>query len=65
VATIRPIMGGFFAAAVMNGRVPEPSKFFGTAFWIGFTVQALLAEIWVRWTRRTQFSEELSAFTRS
>lgn len=65
VATIRPIMGGFFAVAVMNGRVPEPSKFFGTAFWIGFTAQALLAEIWVRWTRRTQLPEELSAFTRS
>jgi uncharacterized membrane protein len=51
VATIRPIMGGFFAAAVINGRVPEPSRFFGTAFWIGFTLQAIAAEIWVRWTK--------------
>jgi uncharacterized membrane protein len=65
VATIRPIMGGFFAAAVMRGHTPEPSRFFGTAFWIGFTVQTLAAEIWVRWTRRNQFPEELSALTRS
>src|SRR5215469_6209845 len=37
VAAIRPIMGAFFAAAVLRGRTPEPSQFFGAAFWIGFT----------------------------
>src|SRR5258708_6080725 len=47
VATIRPIMGGFFAAAAMRGATPEPSTFFGKAFWIGFTLQTLAAEIWV------------------
>jgi len=52
VATIRPIMGGFFAAAVMRGHSPEPSKFFGTAFWIGFTLQAIVAEIWIKRTRK-------------
>ena len=51
VATIRPIMGGFFAAALMSGHVPQPERFFGTAFWIGFTVQTIAAEIWVRRTR--------------
>jgi len=51
VATIRPIMGGFFAAAVMSGHTPEPQRFFGTAFWIGFVAQTIAAEIWVRWTR--------------
>jgi uncharacterized membrane protein len=51
VATIRPIMASFFAVAVMHGQTPEPSKFFGTAFWIGFTAQAIVAEIWVRNTR--------------
>lgn len=65
VATIRPIMGGFFAAAAMHGQTPEPSRFFGTAFWIGFTAQTLVAEIWVRWTHRYQLPEELSALTRS
>jgi uncharacterized membrane protein len=53
VATIRPIMGTFFAAAVMRGHTPEPKEFFGTAFWIGFTLQATAAEIWINYTRPT------------
>jgi uncharacterized membrane protein len=51
VATIRPIMGTFFAAAVIRGHVPAPSEFFGTAFWIGFTLQMIAAEIWINYTR--------------
>jgi len=51
VATIRPIMGTFFAAAVMRGQIPQPREFFGTAFWIGFTLQMILAEIWINYTR--------------
>lgn len=51
VATIRPIMGLFFATAVSQGKTPDPSAFFGTAFWIGFTVQTAVAEIWIRQTR--------------
>jgi uncharacterized membrane protein len=51
VATIRPIMATFFAAAVLRGHRPEPSEFFGTAFWIGFTLQMIAAEIWVNYTR--------------
>lgn len=51
VATIRPIMGMFFAAAVLQGRVPQPSQFFGTAFWIGFTLQMIAAEIWINYSR--------------
>src|SRR5215475_3839492 len=65
VATIRPIMGGFFAAAVMSGHTPQPERFFGTAFWIGFTLQTIAAEVWVRWTRKNQFGAELIALTRS
>jgi drug/metabolite transporter (DMT)-like permease len=65
VATIRPIMAGFFAAAVIGGHTPEPSKFFGAAFWTGFTLQAMAAEIWVRWTRRSQFAGELKSLTRA
>ena len=65
VAMIRPIMGGFFAAALLHGHAPEPGKFFGPAFWIGFTLQTIAAEIWVRWTRRTQFAGELRSLTRS
>jgi uncharacterized membrane protein len=51
VATIRPIMGTFFAAAVMSGHAPQPKEFFGTAFWIGFTLQTIAAEIWINYTR--------------
>lgn len=51
VAAIRPIMGGFFAAAVMSGHKPQPAEFFGTAFWIGFTLQTIAAEIWINYTR--------------
>ena len=53
VATIRPIVGFFFAAAVIRGRAPDPHQFFGTAFWIGFTLQAVAAEIWINYTRPT------------
>ena len=54
VATIRPIMGGFFAAAVMSGHAPQPKEFFGTAFWIGFTLQTIAAEIWINYSRPHQ-----------
>src|SRR5258708_15170122 len=51
VATVRPIMGTFFAAAVLRGHRPVPHEFFGTAFWIGFTLQTIVAEIWINYTR--------------
>lgn len=51
VATIRPIMATFFAAALLRGHTPEPKEFFGTAFWIGFTLQTIAAEIWINYTR--------------
>ena len=54
VAAIRPIMGTFFAAALMSGHKPQPAEFFGTAFWIGFTLQTIAAEIWINYTRPRQ-----------
>src|SRR5215475_7080280 len=54
VATIRPIMGGFFAVALMHGRTPQPQNFFGTAFWIGFVAQTIVAEIWIRRSRKRE-----------
>jgi uncharacterized membrane protein len=51
VATIRPIMGTFFAIAMLRGHRPDPHEFFGTAFWIGFTLQMIAAEIWINYTR--------------
>jgi hypothetical protein len=51
VAAIRPIMGMFFAAAVIQRQRPDPHAFFGTAFWIGFLLSATAAEAWIRYTR--------------
>ncbi|OLB34702.1 MAG: hypothetical protein AUH11_17345 [Acidobacteria bacterium 13_2_20CM_57_17] len=61
VATIRPIMGTFFAAAVLRGHAPEPKEFFGTAFWIGFTLQTIAAEIWINYTRPANLPSMASA----
>jgi Predicted membrane protein (DUF2306) len=46
VATTRPIVGAFFAA-----RRLSPHEFFGTAFWLGFTVTLLGAEVWIHLSR--------------
>lgn len=46
VATTRPIVGAFFAA-----RRLSPHEFFGTAFWMGFTLTLLGAEVWIHCSR--------------
>jgi uncharacterized membrane protein len=51
VATIRPIMGVFFAVAIARGHTPQLRDFFGTAFWIGFVLQTIAAEVWIHYTR--------------
>jgi uncharacterized membrane protein len=49
VATIRPIIGIFFATSRLTGL--SPHEFFGTAFWIGFTLQLIAAEAWIHATQ--------------
>lgn len=49
VATVRPIMGVFFATSRLTGLTPH--DFFGIAFWVGFTLTYLFAEMWLRRTR--------------
>lgn len=49
VATIRPIIGMFFATSRVSGLTP--SEFFGPAFWVGFTLHLIAAESWIHWTR--------------
>ena len=61
VATIRPIMGTFFATALLRGHAPEPKEFFGTAFWVGFTLQTIAAEIWINYTRPANLPSVASA----
>jgi len=48
VATIRPIMGVFFATSPLSGLTPR--EFFGIAFWIGFVLHLVAAEAWIRST---------------
>jgi Predicted membrane protein (DUF2306) len=52
VATIRPIIGFFFATSRLTGLAPH--EFFGTAFWIGFVLQLMAAEAWIRVTAPQQ-----------
>lgn len=46
IATTRPVMGVFFATARLTHLVP--SQFFGIAFWIGFSLNVLAFELWIR-----------------
>jgi Predicted membrane protein (DUF2306) len=45
-ATVRPIMGVFFA--ISRGTGWTPHQFFGIAFWIGFAATVAGAEVWIR-----------------
>ena len=49
IATTRPIMGVFFATSRLTGLTPH--QFFGTAFWLGFTLTLIAAESWINYTR--------------
>src|ERR1700730_10701070 len=48
VATIRPLMGIFFATSRFSGLTPR--EFFGIAFWIGFVLHLMAAEAWIHAT---------------
>ncbi len=49
ITTIRPIVGIFFATSRLSHLTPY--EFFGTAFWIGFVLHLIAAEIWINKTR--------------
>ena len=46
IATTRPVMGVFFATAQLTHLTPH--QFFGIAFWIGFSINTLIIELWLR-----------------
>jgi uncharacterized membrane protein YsdA (DUF1294 family) len=48
IATTRPVMGIFFATSRMTHLTPH--QFFGIAFWIGFSINWLVVELWLRAT---------------
>lgn len=49
IATTRPVMGVFFATSRLTHLTPH--QFFGIAFWIGFSINTLVFEFWIRWRR--------------
>ena len=49
IATVRPVMGFFFATSRLTGLTPH--QFFGVAFWIGFSLTYVVGELWIRYTR--------------
>ena len=49
VATVRPIVGAFFATSRLTHLTVH--EFFGTAFWLGFTLHLIAAEAWINHTR--------------
>jgi len=52
VATIRPIIGIFFATSRFSGLTPR--EFFGVGFWMGFVLHLLAAEAWIHATQPHQ-----------
>ncbi len=51
IATVRPIVGMFFVFTTLS-----PHEFFGIAFWLGFTIHLIAAEIWINYTRAKEHS---------
>lgn len=50
IATTRPVMGAFFATSSLSHL--RPQQFFGMAFWIGFSINWMVVEIWLHGPRR-------------
>jgi hypothetical protein len=58
IATTRPVMGIFFATASLTHL--NPQQFFGIAFWIGFSINTITIEFWLR-SRKHPFQFERTA----
>jgi hypothetical protein len=52
IATTRPVMGVFFATSARTHLGLH--QFFGFAFWIGFTINVVVIELWLHSARRAQ-----------
>ncbi len=54
IATTRPVMGVFFATSPITHLTP--AQFFGIAFWIGFSLNTVVMELWLRTRGRNAFA---------
>jgi hypothetical protein len=50
IATTRPVMAIFFATSRVTHL--EPAQFFGIAFWIGFSINTIVVELWLQSQRK-------------
>lgn len=55
IATTRPVVGVFFATSPLTHLTPH--QFFGWAFWIGFSINTVAIELWLR--SRTGVAERI------
>ena len=58
IATTRPVMGIFFATSALTHL--QPKDFFGIAFWIGFSFNVLVVELWLRRPATTHLLQSFS-----
>ena len=58
IATTRPVMGFFFATSRWTHL--EPRQFFGIAFWIGFSINTIAVELWLRARGRQSQRERIA-----
>ena len=58
IATTRPVMGVFFATSPLTHLAP--SQFFGIAFWIGFSINTVVVELWLRGRERASSKEGMA-----
>ena len=54
ISTTRPVMGVFFATSARTHLSVD--QFFGIAFWIGFSINAVVVELWLHSKRRAQLN---------
>jgi hypothetical protein len=59
IATTRPVMGVFFATSRLTHL--RPNQFFGIAFWIGFAINTVAIEFWLRSARGKKQITSLAA----
>ncbi len=54
IATTRPVMGVFFATSSITHLAPR--QFFGYAFWVGFSINWVVVETYLRFKSRPQLA---------
>ena len=59
IATTGPVMGIFFATSTLTHL--KPQQFFGIAFWIGFSINTLAIDLWLRSRQHSHQFERTAA----